>query len=96
MRHRCSYAGGRQVAPLQIGREDIDLRNCRVGNCDIRLPRNVIERFQRDIDWNAPGLIADDYWEGRDHYVTELLSDPGSSKSVYAEVGQMRNGVFFS
>ena len=46
------------LAPLQIGREDIDLRNCRVGNCDIRLPRNVIERFQRDIDWNAPDADA--------------------------------------
>ena len=27
----------------------------------------------------APGLIAADYWEGRDHYVTELLSAPNTA-----------------
>ena len=33
----------------------------------------------QDASRIAPGLIADDYWEGRDHYVTELLTDPGSA-----------------
>lgn len=42
------------LAPLAIGREDLDLRRCRVGACDIRLPADVIGRFQREIDWRAP------------------------------------------
>jgi len=33
---------------------------------------------QQDASRIAPGLDATDYWEGRDHYVTELLTDPGS------------------
>jgi hypothetical protein len=46
------------LAPLTIGREDLDLRRCRVGACDIRLPAAVIGRFQREIDWGAPEADA--------------------------------------
>jgi hypothetical protein len=42
------------LAPLKIEGQDLDLRACRVGNCDIRLPADVIRRFQREIDWSAP------------------------------------------
>jgi hypothetical protein len=43
-------------------------------------PFNVAcSNVAQDASRIAPGLIADDYWEGRDHYVTELLSDPGSA-----------------
>lgn len=31
-----------------------DLRDCRVGHCDIKLPAAVIEKIQREIDWKAP------------------------------------------
>src|SRR5437867_5106973 len=41
------------LAALTIEREDADLRNCRVGDCDIRRPAEVIARFQREIDWTA-------------------------------------------
>src|SRR5258708_3910100 len=33
----------------------------------------------QDASRIAPGLDATDYWEGRDHYITELLVDPGSA-----------------
>lgn len=39
---------------LTIDQDDFDLRKCRVGSCDIRLPADVIVRFQREIDWKAP------------------------------------------
>ena len=39
---------------LTIGKDDFDLRKCRVGSCDIRLSAQIIGRFQREIDWNAP------------------------------------------
>src|SRR5437763_1561623 len=39
---------------LTIDHDDLDLLNCRVGSCDIRLPAEAISRFQREIDWTAP------------------------------------------
>jgi hypothetical protein len=47
------------LAPLTIGREDVDLRRCRVGACDVRLPADVIGRAQREIDWTAPNADAE-------------------------------------
>src|SRR6185295_5747560 len=42
-------------------------------------PFNVaFSNFTQDASRIAPWLDATDYWEGRDHYVTELLADPGS------------------
>ena len=44
----------RDLASLTIGSEDADLRECRVGDCGIRLPATAIRRFQTEIDWTAP------------------------------------------
>lgn len=38
---------------LTVLKQDVDLRGCRVGNCDIRLPADIIARFQREVDWKA-------------------------------------------
>src|SRR5713226_8897548 len=38
---------------LTITKQDVDLRHCRVRDCDIRLPAAAIARVQRDIDWTA-------------------------------------------
>jgi len=43
---------------LTITREDVDLRECRVGDCDIRLPAEAIRRFQGEIDWTGPDADA--------------------------------------
>ena len=32
---------------------DLDLRDCRPGDCKVRLGPNEIARFQRDVDWQA-------------------------------------------
>src|SRR5256885_8718570 len=43
-------------------------------------PFNVAcSNVQQDASRVAPGLIPADYWEGRDHYITELLADRGSA-----------------
>jgi len=43
-------------------------------------PFNVAcSNVAQDASRIAPGLNAADYWEGRDHYVTELLSAPASA-----------------
>lgn len=42
------------VASLSIDEPDLKrLRECRVGDCDVRLPADVIERVQREIHWDA-------------------------------------------
>ncbi len=42
------------LASLPLDMDDLNLRNCRVGDCDIRLPVWAIERFKREVNWNAP------------------------------------------
>ncbi len=43
---------------LKTTRDDFDLRECRVRDCDIRLPAGEIQRIQREIDWRAPDADA--------------------------------------
>ena len=43
---------------LTIDRNDFDLRGCRVGDCDIRLPAATIHRFEHEVEWNRPGADA--------------------------------------
>ena len=46
------------VADLQqltVEPEDIeDLKQCVVGDCELKLSADMIERFRRDVDWQAP------------------------------------------
>jgi hypothetical protein len=43
------------VAALTLDEAELKrLRACRVGDCDVRLPADAIERVQRDVHWDAP------------------------------------------
>jgi hypothetical protein len=43
------------LASLTLDEADIKaLRECRVGDCAVRLPASEIERVRREIDWQAP------------------------------------------
>jgi len=43
------------VAALSLDEAELKrLRACRVGNCAVRLPADVIERVRRDVQWDAP------------------------------------------
>ncbi len=42
------------LAALTIKKDDVDVRSCRIGDCDVRLPADTIVRFEREIDWSAP------------------------------------------
>lgn len=46
------------LAALTIDRDDFDPRGCRVGDCSVRLPADVIQRVAREIDVNAPDAQA--------------------------------------
>ncbi len=36
-------------------RDLADLANCRIGNCNVKLPAGAIERLNRDVNWSGPG-----------------------------------------
>ena len=39
---------------LTFTREDVEgLRDCRPGNCDVKLPEAAMQRFQHDVDWSS-------------------------------------------
>jgi hypothetical protein len=42
------------LARLTVDKTDVNLRSCRVGDCDIRLPADVIRRAQQEINWRDP------------------------------------------
>jgi hypothetical protein len=46
------------LEPLPLDARDVDLRSCRVADCDIRLPAATIQRFQHDVDWRSSGADA--------------------------------------
>jgi hypothetical protein len=44
---------------LTLETDDIeDLRDCVIGDCDIKLSAAMIERFRKEIDWSAPDYPA--------------------------------------
>ena len=43
---------------LTINKDDFELRSCRVGRCDIRLPADDIRRFEKEIDWTRQDADA--------------------------------------
>ena len=46
------------LAALTIDRADFNGRDCRVGDCDVRLPAASIQRFQKEINWAAPDAAS--------------------------------------
>jgi hypothetical protein len=44
---------------LRLPDEDVaDLRTCRVGDCEVKLSAQALERFRAEIDWRAPDARA--------------------------------------
>src|SRR5438552_1167652 len=44
------------LASLTVDKNDFDVRTCRVGACDVRLPMGTIQRFQNEINRSAPDI----------------------------------------
>jgi hypothetical protein len=58
---------------LTIDKDDLaDLRNCKVGDCGVRLPSSVILRVQKEIDWSSADA---------EQKATELARTPCSNTS---------------
>jgi hypothetical protein len=59
------------MASLTLERRHLDdLRKCRVTSCGVQLPRDAIERFQRDVSWSAPSAT-----EQANQIMREILVD---------------------
>jgi hypothetical protein len=43
---------------LSITSDDVNMRQCRVGDCGVRLPADGIHRFEKEIDWSKPDADA--------------------------------------
>jgi hypothetical protein len=41
-----------------LEKQDIDeLKNCKVGHCEVQLPTEAMEGFKQSIDWSAPDVV---------------------------------------
>jgi hypothetical protein len=83
------------IAALSIDDAELKrLRACRVGNCDVRLSADMIERVQRDIHWDAPdasrqagALIRQQLVD----YVTRYRQRGSAAAMEYADRGPRLN-----
>jgi len=95
------------LAGLTIDRADFDGRECRVGDCDVRLPAASIQRFQREINWAAPDaagraaalfkqMIVDDvraYLAGAPERFTQYDDDKRPIRPVDEFNGLLKNFI---
>jgi hypothetical protein len=76
-------------AGLAFPPEDLtDLRTCKVGDCEIKLSENALERFRREIDWSEPTATADAENLARRlalDYVTGYLEGGNGRLAVYRD-----------
>ena len=64
----------RDLYRLTLDASDIEaLRDCRPGNCEVKLPTNAILRFAKDVDWTSP-----DYSEKASALFRNVLFDYAS------------------
>src|SRR5262249_2242557 len=45
---------GSDLEPLTTSRDDFDLRDCKLADCDIRLPASEIQPIATSVDWKRP------------------------------------------
>src|SRR5260370_38607576 len=44
------------LAGFTLDEEDFKhLKNCKAGHCEVQLPTEAMEEFQRSVNWTAPG-----------------------------------------
>ncbi|HEX5108589.1 MAG TPA: hypothetical protein VFV95_09095 [Vicinamibacterales bacterium] len=79
-------------AALRLPQEDVaDLRTCRVGNCEVKLGEQALQRFRTEIDWKGPGVqAAADALMRRLvlEYVTGYLEGGNARLAVYRDDSQ--------
>jgi len=93
-------ASPRDVEAVTSNHEDLaGLKDCRPGDCKIKLPATEMERFRTQIDWSAadPQLQADTYLRQRlVQYVTDYRARGDSAMVVYDDTGRVRASDAFA
>ncbi len=76
-------------AQLRLPSRDLsDLRDCRIGDCDIKLGAQALNRFRSEIDWNAPDANPEANRLMQRlalEYVTRYLEGGNDSLAVYRD-----------
>ena len=79
--------GIQDLDQLQIDKKDFDaLKNCKIGNCDVKLSAEAIGRLQREIDWKAPDAfdrVNDLARASLLEYVKRYLAGGNTALSIY-------------
>lgn len=74
-------------AQLHLPKQDVeDLRTCRVGDCEMKLGEEELQRFRADVDWKAPNARA-----AADNVMRQLALDYVTG---YLEGGNERLAVY--
>jgi hypothetical protein len=79
--------GADDFAAMPFEPYDLDLRECRPGDCRVRLSDADILRFQRETDWNSPDWQSKSAAVWREvllSYVTAYLKGGSKALPVYA------------
>jgi hypothetical protein len=76
-------------ADWQLPKEDFtDLRTCRVGNCELKLSRQTIEKIRAEVDWTKPtakAAVEDVLRQLAYGYVTGYLENGNRGLAVYLD-----------
>jgi hypothetical protein len=76
-------------AQWQLPKEDLaDLRTCRVGDCELKLGEQALNRFRSEINWNEPAAYASAnrlMQQLAFEYVTRYLEGGNDSLAVYRD-----------
>ena len=79
-------------AALELADEDIqDLKNCRVGDCELKLSQDGVDRVRRSIDWSKPTVADDVEALARQialEYVAGYLEGGNDRLAVYRDGGR--------
>jgi hypothetical protein len=81
-------------AALRLPDEDLDdLQTCRVGDCELKLGEQALQRFRSEIDWSAPNARAEANALMRRlafEYVTRYLDGGNDQLAVYRDSSRPR------
>jgi hypothetical protein len=81
-------------ADWQLPKEDFtDLRTCRVGNCELKLSRQTIEKLRAEVDWTKPtakAAVEDVLRRLAYGYVAGYLENGNSALAVYLDSAKPR------
>jgi len=79
----------RDFSDLSLPAGDLNcLRNCRVGDCDVRMSGEWIRRFRREIDWSSPQhrqAAGDLFREMLSGYAKSYMAHGNSALPVYED-----------